>query len=229
MDFNIYEIMILCTTFYFLASSNIMMLLYTAGIYLMLAGGYSLLNDSDIYIGFLWVIDLGVGLVFFIFMLHFSSFLNQKTTFDVGKRYFFAMPLLLLFFSGYFYFLVFPNDSPLNISAAKSWYLSISHLDYYSIFFAHEVSELNLLKESYFVFNSFEFFVINFSLFFGLIAAILFYFLIQRIFNFLNFSQIVELNSLSSVESSFFIRNQNYTLQQSTPQVVRIWTKKKSS
>lgn len=84
------------------------------------------------------------------------------------------------------------------------------------------MSELNLLKESYFVFNSFEFFVINFSLFFGLIAAILFYFLIQRIFNFINFSQIVDSNSLNSVESSFFIRNQNYTLQQSTPQVVRI-------
>jgi hypothetical protein len=86
-----------------------------------------------------------------------------------------------------------------------------------------------LLKESYFVFNSFEFFAVNFSLFFGLIAAILFYFLIQRVFNYINFSQIVDLNSLKSIESTFFIRNQNYTLQQSTPQVVRIWTKKKSN
>merc|ERR1712196_38717 len=101
-------------------------------------------------------------------------------------------------------------------------------IDYYSIFFSHEVTELNLLKESYFVFNSFEFFIVNFSLFFGLISAILFYFLIQRIFNFLNFSQIIDHNSLSSIESSFFIRTQNYTMQQSTPQVVRIWSKKKS-
>lgn len=194
----------------------------------MLAGGYSILNDSDIYVGFLWVIDLGVGLVFFIFMLHFSSFLQQKTTFDVNKRYFFTGTSLIILLIGYFYFLSAPNDSILTHSASKLWQLSISHLDYYSIFFSHEVSELNLLKESYFVFNSFEFFVINFSLFFGLIAAILFYFLIQRVFNFLNFSQIVDLNSLSAIESSFFIRNQNYTLQQSTPQVVRIWTKKKS-
>ena len=32
--------------------STIMMLLYTAGIYLMLAGTYSLMNVSDFYIGF---------------------------------------------------------------------------------------------------------------------------------------------------------------------------------
>jgi hypothetical protein len=206
-----------------------MMLLYTAGIYLMLAWGYSILNDSDIYIGFLWVIDLGVGLVFFIFMMHFSSFLQQKTTFDVSKRYFFtAVPLVLLIL-GYLYFLASPNDSAMNISASKYWYFNVSYIDYYSVFFSHEVSELNLLKESYFVFNSFEFFVINFSLFFGLIAAILFYFLIQRIFNSINFAQINDNNSLQSIESTFFIRNQNYTLQQSTPQVVRIWTKKKSN
>lgn len=194
----------------------------------MLAGLYSILNDSDIYIGFLWVIDLGVGLVFFIFMMHFSSFLQQKTTFDVSKKYFFSIVPIIFFTLSYFYFISLPSDSLFNSSLTKYWYLSITYLDYYSIFFSNEVTELNLLKESYFVFNSFEFFAINFSLFFGLIAAILFYFLIQRIFNFMNFSQIIDANSLKLVESSFFIRNQNYTLQQSTPQAVRIWTKKQA-
>ena len=55
-----------------------MILLYNSGLYLVLIGIYSLLNEADIYIGFLWVIDLGVGLVFFIFMLHFLPFLHQK-------------------------------------------------------------------------------------------------------------------------------------------------------
>ena len=194
----------------------------------MLAGLYSILNDSDIYVGFLWVIDLGVGLVFFIFMMHFSSFLQQKTTFDVNKKYFFSILPIAFFLFGYFYFMSLPADLLFNSSTNKYWYLNISYLDYYSILFSNEVTELNLLKESYFVFNSFEFFSINFSLFFGLIAAILFYFLIQRIFNFINFSQINDANSLKSVESSFFIRNQNYTLQQSTPQAVRVWTKKQA-
>lgn len=194
----------------------------------MLAGLYSILNDSDIYVGFLWVIDLGVGLVFFIFMMHFSSFLQQKTTFDVNKKYFFSALPIAFFLFGYFYFMSLPSDLLFNSSTTKYWYLNITYIDYYSILFSNEVTELNLLKESYFVFNSFEFFSINFSLFFGLIAAILFYFLIQRVFNFINFSQISDANSLKSVESSFFIRNQNYTLQQSTPQAVRVWTKKQA-
>lgn len=194
----------------------------------MLAGLYSILNDSDIYIGFLWVIDLGVGLVFFIFMMHFSSFMQQKTTFDVSKKYFFAIIPIIFFTIGYFYFMSFSADTIFNSTTSKYWYLGITYLDYYSILFSNEVTELNLLKETYFVFNSFEFFAINFSLFFGLVAAILFYFLIQRIFNFINFSQINDADSLKSIESTFFIRSQNYTLQQSTPQAVRVWTKKQT-
>ena len=143
-------------------------------------------------------------------MLHFSSFLQQKTTFDVNKRLFFALPPLLFLLIGYSYYLSTANDSALNSSSTSFWHLNISFIDYYSIFFSHEVSELNLLKESYFVFNSFEFFAVNFSLFFGLIAAILFYFLIQRVFNYVNFSQIIDFNSLKSIESTFFIRNQNF-------------------
>merc|ERR1712078_921214 len=96
------------------------MLLYNAGLYLVTMGLYSLLNDSDIYIGFLWVIDLGVGLVFFIFMLHFSSFLQQKTTFDVSKRYFFSLLPLILLVIGYLYFLSSPNDAALSQSSFKN-------------------------------------------------------------------------------------------------------------
>jgi len=63
-----------------------MTLLYSAGLYLILLGFYSMLNEADIYIGFLWVIDLGVGLIFFIFMLHFLPFLHQKTKFNFNNK-----------------------------------------------------------------------------------------------------------------------------------------------
>lgn len=195
----------------------------------MLSGLYLIINDCDIYIGFLWVIDLGVGLVFFIFMIHFSAFMQHKTTFNIYKKYYFVAVIFLFLLVGYSYFTSSMSDAMFNANLTKYWFFNINHIDYYSIILSHEVTELNLLKESYFVFNSFEFFIVNFSLFFGLISAILFYFLIQRIFNFLNFSQIIEHNSLSKIESSFFIRTQNYTMQQSTPQVVRVWSKKKSS
>jgi uncharacterized RDD family membrane protein YckC len=85
----------------------------------MLAGLYSILNDSDIYVGFLWVIDLGVGLVFFIFMMHFSSFLQQKTTFDVSKKYFFSVMPIIFFLLGYFYFMSAPSDSVFNSNTTR--------------------------------------------------------------------------------------------------------------
>lgn len=104
----------------------------------------------------------------------------------------------------------------------------VNFLDYYSILNSHEISELNLLRDSYFMLNSFEFFAINFSLFFGLIAAILMYFMIQKIFSYLNFSQIKDVNIFTNIDSGFFIRNQNFITQQNTPQVVRIWSKNRT-
>jgi len=55
----------------------------------MLLGGLLLINDADIFIGFLWVIDLGVGLIFFIFIIHFTAFLYQKSEFNLSARYFY--------------------------------------------------------------------------------------------------------------------------------------------
>ena len=103
-DFFILEFLIIIISLYFASSNNIMILLYNAGLYLVLLGLYSLLNDSDIYIGFLWVIDLGVGLVFFIFMLHFIPFLHQKSNFNFSKKQLLSYNLIFIFLLFYLYF-----------------------------------------------------------------------------------------------------------------------------
>lgn len=79
-----------------------------------------------------------------------------------------------------------------------------------------------MLRESYFLINSFEFFLINFSLLFGLISCILLCFLIHKIFNFLNYSQIMQLKLLHKVDTNFFIRNQNFITQQNTSANIKI-------
>ena len=227
-DLFLLEILIFTSVLYFMLSSNIMLLLYTSGLYLVFIGLYSMLNDADIYIGFLWVIDLGVGLVFFIFMLHFTSFLHQKTYFNISNKLLTLSTYIVLSSIAYFYFFSYTVDTSFNGDLLKSWFFHVTYIDYYSILHSCEVTELNLLRDSYFVLNTFEFFIINFSLFFGLISAILLYFIIQRIFNILNFSQIMDANTLSNIESSFFIRHQNYINQQNMPQSVRIWKKTRS-
>lgn len=194
----------------------------------MLLGLYSLLNDSDIYIGFLWVIDLGVGLVFFIFMLHFVPFLHQKSNFNFTKKQLLVYNIVFIFIFLYLYFFSFNIDCSVNGDLNKTWFFHISYLDYYLIYFSNEITELNLLRETYFLINGFEFFLINFSLFFGLITAILLCFMIHRIFNFLNYSQIKNVKILNHLDSSFFIRNQNFVSQSNAPIVTRTWLRKKN-
>ena len=205
-----------------------MILLYNAGLYLILLGLYSLLNDADIYIGFLWVIDLGVGLVFFIFMLHFIPFLHQKSNFNFTKKQLVIYNLLFIFLLFYLYFFSFNIDSVVSGDLRKTWFFHVSYLDYYYIYFSNEITELNLLRETYFLVNGFEFFLVNFSLFFGLITAILLCFMMHRIFNFLNYSQIKNVKLLNHLDSSFFIRNQNFVTQSNAPIVTKTWARKKN-
>ena len=53
VDLFIIESLLITNLVYFIHSINIMTLLYSAGLYLVLLGLYSMLNEADIYIGFL--------------------------------------------------------------------------------------------------------------------------------------------------------------------------------
>lgn len=224
-DIFIIELIILFLICFYIITINLLTLLYIGGLYLIFLGFLGFLNDSDIYIGFLWVIDLGVGLVFFIFILHFTSFLFQKSQLNISFRYFIFSISIILFFFIFYYYYAFYNDTSFYNNLLKTWSFNLTYLDYYFIFFTNEVTDLNTLKDSYFLFNSFEFFLINFSLFFGLVTSIIMCFLIQRIFNFLNLTQIINSKLLDSIDTGFFIRNQNFITQQNKSAVVRIWLK----
>lgn len=223
----ILEILILISVFFYTCNTNLLILLYTGGLYLLLLGAFSLINDADIYIGFLWVIDLGVGLVFFIFILHFTSFLFQKSYFTLSARHFFILPLLSFFMIFLFYFTSSVSDNTSNANLLKTWFFKISYLDYYLVFATNEVSDLNTLRDTYFLLNSFEFYLVNFSLLFGLLASIMMYFFIHRIFNFLNYSQLINYRLVQSASSSFIIRNQNFSTQQNTFGAISQWSKLK--
>lgn len=110
-DFFLLELLILVISIFFTTSNNILILLYNAGLYLVLLGLYALTNDADIYIGFLWVIDLGVGLVFFIFMLHFIPFLHQKTNYNFTKKHKIFLYLFIVLLGFYLYFFASTIDT----------------------------------------------------------------------------------------------------------------------
>ena len=225
----ILQILSIMTLIFFINSINIISLWYLAGIYLITLGLILLLDDADIFVGFLWVIDLGVGLIFFIFILHFSNFLHQKSFFDLSSRYLFLYFFIFFFIFLFFYFLSNSNDLNLNYQLKKTWFFFISYYNYYSFYNTYHVTDLNLLREIYFYNNSFGFFLINFMLFYGIFGSINLCFLIKRIFVFLNLSQLRNLNFLNEINSTFFIRNQNFLKQQNASTGARVWLKKKNN
>ena len=216
------------TIFFFLNTFNIISLWYLAGLYLVFLGLWMFLDDGDIFIGFLWVIDLGVGLVFFIFILHYSNFIQQKVTLDKSSREVFFWALGIFYLLTFFFFLAQPVDSSYLQGFSRTWFFLLTWYDYYEMLWSHTVTDLNLLREIYFYNNSFEFFLINFVLFYGILGAILLTFLVKRVFTFLNLAQLKNYDTLRQVNATYFIRNQNFLKQHLTSSGTRVWVKKKN-
>jgi len=226
-DLLILENFLLILTIFFILSTNILWLLFNSGFLLIFMGVLALINDMDIFIGFLWIIDLGVGLVFFIFILHFTPFLFQKSQIKLYYRYILFIFLIFITILIYIYFNPIISDNYQNKELLKNWIFKITYVDFYVILFLNEITELQTMKDAYFLLNNYEFFIVNFSLFFGLMTAILLIFLIHRIFNFLNYSEINYIESLNFLNNNFFIRNQNYIKQQNLFMATRVWTKQR--
>lgn len=223
------QVSLLLASILFTTTLNLLVLWYIAGIYLLLLGLLLFVNDGDIFVGFLWVIDLGVGLVFFIFILHYSVFLHQKSSLNKNSRELLATTLFLLFIYTFYLHMLNPIDTNSTSGFNKTWVLLISWLDYYLVYNTYTVTDLNLLHEIYFVNNNYEFVLINFFLFYGIVSAILLSFLIKYIFSKLALPSFYNYQFLKYPTSLTFLRNQNFLKQQSTSAGERVWVKTKSS
>ena len=226
-DVFILQNLALITLFFFLNIFNVLSLWYLAGIYLVILGFWLFLDDGGIFIGFLWVIDLGVGLVFFIFILHYSTFTQQKVNLDKSSRELSISFFALVFTLFFFFFFSQPVDSNYMNGFSKTWFFLICWYDYFELFFANSITDLNLLREIYFYNNSFEFFLINLMLFYGIVSTVLTCFMIKRIFSFLNVSQYLNYKMLYHINATYFIRNQNFIKQQAVSTGTGVWLKKK--
>ena len=111
------QIVLLIFIYLFINSTNLLVLWYISGFILIFFGFLMFLDNSDIFIGFLWLIDLGVGLVFLIFILHFSNFLYKKIELMVNfKIAIMALLMLLAIFFVSFYYSDSYSSSPSSIN-----------------------------------------------------------------------------------------------------------------
>ena len=219
------EITLFLTVLFLMHIQEISTMWYLAGIYLALLGFLLLRQEGDIFVGFLWVIDLGVGLIFFIFILHFANFLTQKVYFDIMSKSSVWSIALIGFFVKYFSLIAFPINST-EIRGGERGFFS-SWYDYYDFLSLASVSDLGILKEIYFVNNSFEFILINFMLLYGIVTAITLSFWVKKILSRLHVSSSMTAETAIRSDATFFIRTQSLMSQQQQTTETRVWKKKK--
>lgn len=132
-DVLILEALLLMIMTAYLTTVNLTTLLFSAGLYLLVLGLLLLTNDADLYVGFLWVIDLGVGLVFFLFVVHFTAFMYQKSNLNLTDRHYVLAPVVIsvCFITLYVGALGGLQSHYGDISNA--WYFRITHLDYFTV------------------------------------------------------------------------------------------------
>ncbi len=223
-EYSILQFLILSVLFLYTKLINLLTLWYAAGLYLILLGFYLLLNQGDIFVGFLWVVDLGVGLIFFIFILHFSNFLHQKSFTNNFSRFSISILNIIIISEILIFFLSSAPNFNLPFKYVK-FYL-VSWYDFYSVYNIFSCSTLQLLREVYFFNNSFEFFLINFVLLYGIFLSVILCFNLKKIFTNTTLHQFQSLKLLNHSTTSYFIRQQNFLRQQNTSTGTRVWKKK---
>jgi hypothetical protein len=220
------ELTLLAIVAFLVQVQEIASMWYLGGLYLFVLGFNLLRQGGDIWVGFLWVIDLGVGLIFFIFILHLANFLTQKTYFNIATRSLLWAGGVVIFLGKYLSLLSMPVSLRGDVTFGRSFW--VSWYDYYEFFAAALTSDLGILKEMYFVTNSFEFVLINFMLLYGILTAITLAFGLKRLFSRWHAESFMRDESFRRTDATFLIRTQNLITQQQQTTDTRVWKKQRN-
>ena len=129
--------------------------------------------------------------------------------------------LLLIFI---WYILAIPGDLETNYNGFM--FFLISWYNYYEILQIYLISDLNLIKEIYFLNNSFEFISINYMIIYGLFSILGLSFSFKRLYSYLHYHQFTRDRIVNKLNTINFIRNQNILRQTNQSTGSRVWEKK---
>lgn len=216
------QLIALSTILYLFSSSSPFNTWLLGAIFLIVIGLHGLLSNLTVFIGFLWVIDFGVGLIFLIFMSTLTIIGDSKLNTFTQRSRKLVYVLVVWSFSIYLLHIMQFEDvrgemfnQPINIS----W------LNYYMLFFDYEISQLNLLREIFFYNNAWEFLLINYVVFFGLLGVIILNFYITEMHKYTSLNLLLNGGTSANSKAPLFIRDQNFIKQQQISSSVRLWGK----
>lgn len=216
------QLTLLIVVFYLFLAISPLTLWMLSALFLVTIGLIGLSLNLNILIGFLWVIDLGVGLIFLVFVSNLVVFGETKLT-PPSQQSFKALSMLTILGALVYLSPSFKPEFPLSQAINPS--NSSSHLNYYLLFSDKEISQLNLLREIFFYNNAWEFILINYLVLSGLIGMVVFNFSITTSHRQQTLSHLALNIPLNSAIAPLFIRDQNFVTQQQTSHSVRLWEK----
>lgn len=219
MFFNeefILQLLLLSTLIFLWQNTSPLSLWLLSGFFLFVIGLLGLSLHLDVLVGFLWVIDLGVGLILLIFLAHLTPLFetsNPHQNQNLSSALAVNVSCILLVSLSLFGF---------NNGGGPNTLVAPHYLNYYTLFNQYDVSILNALREAFFYTNVWGFYTINLLTCLGLIGMIIFN---LGFTNRLKRASLKPLLLQSTSRSPLLIRDQNFIKQQQTTSATRMWIK----
>lgn len=206
-EFLLIQLILLLLLFFVVLASDYVFVLLNSVLFLVVSGLLLWLLELDVYVNFLMVIDLGVFFVLIALLVNFISLFQSYNSLNPSFIFF----LLSLSF---FFFL------KLQLVASPSNLMHITFYNWFSIYSLNYFTDLQILSDVYYLFNSFEFIYMNFYLYLTIFAVYLYF----------NLKRAAELNLnlkvssyLTHGNSSVLMKQQDFHKQAQQLSTVRVW------
>lgn len=209
-DFIFLQLVLLSALVFTLLASDYLFLVLNSTLFLVIFGVLLWFAELDVYVNFLMVIDLGVFFVLAALLVNFVPLFQSH----ISSTFSTTLVSALLLFS-------------------VSSYLLGGELDYYStpeiifynwadIFGLNYFSDLQLLSDIYYVFNCFEFLIMNLYLYLTILTVYIF-FTLKRL---LEVSSVFTGNMFQNNGAhSVVMKQQDFHKQSQQLATVRVWSR----
>nr|YP_011027884.1 NADH dehydrogenase subunit 6 [Euplotes vannus]UPM52094.1 NADH dehydrogenase subunit 6 [Euplotes vannus] len=154
-DFILLQFFFILLLVFFLFLWDSFFLIINAVCFLSIVALFAWLIDSDIYINFLVIIDLGVFFILLGFLLNFISLFRETRGSSNPLLSFLVFGLLVGAFSCF-------SDAEVGTAELP---LLVTYYDWFSIFNFYYFTDLQLLSDIYYVLAGLEFLLMNFYLY----------------------------------------------------------------
>ena len=179
---------------------------------------YFSISSYDIFIFFLWIVELTLSLIFLFLMFYIFNYIIQ-----FNKNIYIYNIFFSSFFIINFFFFFKTGLSFLNFF--EIWGFFTSWYNYYDIYHFSKNIELFQIYEIYFHYNSFEFLVLNYIIFIAILVCIFFFSFLKKFKTMTTFNNFFFNITKYKLKSTFYFRYQKYWKQSYKLPVVKIWTK----